>query len=367
MRMKQVTAATIQDALALARQELGADAVLLDSKKNEKGKGVVVTFAVEENDDDLWSIEPALAAPKRPAPKTAPRTKSNPPPIEEETLSRAHDRLERVKPGEPEHAAIALIADAVRYHGIPLAFAERLMARVYKVRLKPDQVIETAEAALAEALDALVVFKPIATAAPRPPARAIMLVGPHGAGKTSSISKLATELTLNKQPLVLISSDLERLGGADSLQQLAEILKCPFHLGDSRAALKSLLAEHQGKSWVLVDSSGTNIYEFTQLKALGELAGLQGIEPVLTCPAGIDTAEAQEMASVFNFLSIERMIITRMDAVRRLGSIFAAQSTGGYALCNYASSAILTDACTPISAAALARFMLRHVRERTSH
>ena len=31
-----------------------------------------------------------------------------------------------------------------------------------------------------------------------------------------------------------------------------------------------------------------NIYEFQQLKALGELAGLQGIEPILTCPAGMD-------------------------------------------------------------------------------
>jgi flagellar biosynthesis protein FlhF len=348
MRMKQITAANIQDALSLARRELGEDAVLLDTKKSGTGKGIIVTFAVEEEDDIL------------------PAVPFNHPPADILPFPTEMPPMAMSTGAEPEHPALTLITEAIRYHGMPLMFAERLLARVYKTRLHPDSVIDAAEAALAEALAAVLVFKPIVTASP-PPTRAIMLVGPHGAGKTSTIAKLATELTLRKQPLVLISCDLERLGGADSLQQLADILKCPFHLGDSRAELKSLLTKYQGKSWVLIDSSGTNIYEFAQLKALGELAGLQGIEPILTCPAGMDASEAQEMAGVFNFLNIERMITTRMDAVRRLGSVFSALSTGGFALSNITSSAILTDACVPLSAAALARFMLRHVRERSSH
>ena len=43
---------------------------------------------------------------------------------------------------------------------------------------------------------------------------------------------------------------------------------------------------------------GANIYEFAQLKALGEFAGLQGVEPILTCAAGMDSAKPLKTASV---------------------------------------------------------------------
>jgi len=74
--------------------------------------------------------------------------------------------------------------------------------------------------------------------------------------------------------------------------------------------------------------------------------------------------EAQEMASVFDFLNIERMLITRLDATRRLTSVFTTLATGGYALSNLSNSASPTDACSPLSPAALSRLMLRHIRER---
>ncbi|MBX9726556.1 MAG: hypothetical protein K2X09_04750, partial [Rickettsiales bacterium] len=107
-------------------------------------------------------------------------------------------------------------------------------------------------------------------------------------------------------------------------------------------------------------------YEFAPMKALGEFASLQQVEPILTCPAGMDADEAQEMASVFDFLAIERMIVTRLDAVRRLKSVFTAVATGGYAFSNLTNSATPTDSCQPLTPIALARLMLRHERERQS-
>lgn len=138
------------------------------------------------------------------------------------------------------------------------------------------------------------------------------------------------------------------MGAADTLAGLCGLLKCSFHIAEDRAALKPLLREYLGRAWVLVDSTGVNIYEFQQLKALGELAGLTGVEPILTCPAGMDApGEAQEMASVLSFLGIERMVATGVDATRRLGSLFTAVHAGGLALANMSNSAKPTEACTP--------------------
>ncbi len=342
MKMKRISAATIKDAMALARRELGDDAVLIDSQK--AGSGVIVTFAIDKADEQLFD-EP-LAAAETVVPFT--------PAIQKPAVSRV----------EMKHPAHALVQEALTYHAVPSVLHTRLMEQAQQAALKPDSLIEVAEQALSYALTANIRFNPIATTSKTAPTRALMLVGPHGAGKTSTIAKLATELTLRKQPVHLVSTDNERLGGAESLQILASLLKCNISVSDSRAHLKALLAKTQGKEWVLIDSSGANIYEFAQLKALGEFASLQGVEPILTCPAGMDPAEAMEMASVFSFVNIERMIITRLDAVRRMGSVFAALTTGGYALADLTNSAVPTDACQPISAPVLARLMLRHVRER---
>ena len=352
MRTKQIHASNMQDALAIARESLGDDAVLLNTQKNSNG--IVVTFAVEDSDDAMLSQ------------------------LLTDDLLDDLDNLDAITPFTPHiprastaqveltHPAMAIVSEALAYHHLPAALVARIEAHIRQQPLKPSSVLEVAETALANALGALIAFTPIATAA-KPPAKALMLVGPHGAGKTSTIAKLAAELTLQKQQVVLISTDMERLGGTDNLHQLADILKCSFYICDTRANLKSLLTQFQNKAWVLIDSTGANIYEFKPLKELGEFASLQGVEPILTCPAGMDADEAQEMAGVFNFLNIERMIITRLDAVRRMGSVFSALTTGGYALSNFTSSAVLSDACSPISPHALARLMLRHVRERMTH
>lgn len=349
MKMKRISAATVADAMTLARKELGDDAVLLETQKSPKGKGVIVTFAIEVEKEVATFLddeEPLIENPADIIPFS--------PQIRKPDVSKV----------EVAHPALALAIEALNYHGVPEELRKKLVATLNKIRLKPDALIDVAETALADAFTQLLSFQPLSTAVPTPPPKALMFVGPHGAGKTSTIAKLATEIALKKLPLAIVSTDRERLAGTDALAKLAEIIGCRFDICDSRAKLKSALAMHVGASWLLIDTSGANIYEFKHMKSLGELATLQGIEPILTCPAGMDADEAREMASVFDFLSIERMIITRLDATRRLNGIFAALATGSYAFSNYSQSASPTDPCQPLTPIALARLMLRHERER---
>lgn len=346
MKMKQIAARDMQEALKFARDELGDEAVLLETKQAAGGKGIVVTFAVDEHEplafDDMFDA-PSVVQPFSPAIARASSAKA-----------------------EINHPAYAIVREALDYHAIPDPLRDQLIRHLQQTDFVAGGLNDVAEHALADALAATISFKSISTGASIPPSRAIMLVGTHGAGKTSTLAKIATELTLHKQRVVMISSDNERMGATDTLAGLCQLLKCGFHIAEDRASLKPLIRDYAGNAWVLIDSTGVNIYEFQQLKALGELAGLQGVEPILTCPAGMDAAEAQEMASVLGFLGIERMIATKVDATRRLSSLFSALSIGGMALANMSSSAKPTQACSPASPAALARLMLRHVRERTA-
>lgn len=344
MKMKQISAASMQEAMRIARDELGEDAVLLDQRSAVGGKGIVVTFAIDESDPLQFDDIPFDTVDVQPF---SPQ------------IVRSTSRL------DIDHPAYAICRDALDYHAIPEQLKQKLTRRLQTGDYVAGGLNDVAERALADAIANELSFSAITTGAVIPPARALMLVGMHGAGKTSALAKLATELTIQKKRVVLISADNERMGAADTLAGLAGLLKAQFHIAETRAALKPLVSEYKGQAWVLIDSTGVNIYEFQQLKALGELAGLQGVEPILTCPAGMDASEATEMAGVLSFLGIERMIATKVDTTRRLGSIFAALNNGGIALANISNSAKPTEACTPASPVALARLMLRHVRERT--
>ena len=110
------------------------------------------------------------------------------------------------------HPTIDIIAGALEMHGVPISLSEKILMHLTKVRFKPDSLIDAAEAALAESLSHAFVFKPIATGAPVAPQKAMMFVGPHGAGKTAAIAKFATELTMHKKRVVIISTDNERMG-----------------------------------------------------------------------------------------------------------------------------------------------------------
>lgn len=352
MKMKHIEARDMQEALKIARSELGEDAVLLHSEKGSAG--IIVTFAIEE-----MEIEDALSAA-----------------LQDDT---PHDYaaapwqqvLPQPAPAAPrifrnDHPALALLNEMMAFHAIPPEMANALQLEIESLKIPLTSTLDAAETLLTKGLAPLLRYAPIKVA-PAANQRAIMLVGPYGAGKTTVIAKLATEFTLKKIPVMLISTDTERMGGIAPLREVADILKCDVLVAENRTQLRNLVKSQLGKHALLIDSAGVNIYRFAELKALGELASLADIEPILTCPAGIDPQEAQEMASVFSFLDIERMILTRVDAARHFASLFAAIHHSPYALASLSASASPADALQACTAELLARHLLTHTREKMAH
>lgn len=102
MKMKKISAANIQEALNLARRELGDDAVLLETRKAPQGKGVIVTFAIDGPDESLFDDDDIYAGNNA---DILPFTADIPRP--------ASARVEL------EHPALALIAESFEYHSVP--------------------------------------------------------------------------------------------------------------------------------------------------------------------------------------------------------------------------------------------------------
>src|SRR5215475_5969560 len=102
MRLKNFTAATMDEAMRRVRQELGDDAVILSTKRNGKG-GVLVTAGLE--DEPLPSEDMAVEdmAADLPQPHDLPAT------------------------GTAPLDGLDLIASRLEFNGVPPTIADRLL------------------------------------------------------------------------------------------------------------------------------------------------------------------------------------------------------------------------------------------------
>lgn len=240
------------------------------------------------------------------------------------------------------------IASCLAYHRVTEQVREKLLGALE--RLHP---VETG-AALAQALAKALSFEPIAF----PSGRSLAVVGPSGAGKTALVARLAVKAKLAGCGLRVLSTDMARAGG---LAQLASLLQplgiepLPIDGGE----LQGVAAMADAATVTLIDTTGINPFRGAEVAELAGLLRAAPIEPVLVLPAGSDAEDAAEMARNFQALGARRLIVTKLDAARRLGGVLAA-AHAGLALADCSCSPLIGKALVPLTAAGLARVLLHH-------
>ncbi len=304
MRLKTFTAPTATKAMAEIRAVLGDDAIIVATR--EEAGSVRVTAALDSAD---IAPEPAGTA-----------------------------------------ASGEAIFEALRRHGVPATLGDVLIERAEEAETGDP------ETRLAGALGRTFRFSPMEHTG-RPRAR--MLVGPPGAGKTQTIAKLAAEALTAGLRVALFTTDSERAGGDARLAGLAKAMGLSAMTVDDPDTLAAGLIGVEGFDLVLIDSVGANHLDVGEMEVMGRYRMCGEIEPVLVLPAGIDPMEAADMARIFGQFGVKRLISTRHDMTRRLGSALAAAQAAGMAFAAFSSTARIKDGLTPASPQGLARSILK--------
>lgn len=288
MRLKTFRAPRMADAMALLRDELGPEAVILATRRT--AHGVEVTAALEPEEPLL--IPPAGAVPL-PAPMRGP----------------------------------------LAFHNAPASLAAAL-----------------GRAPLDQALGRALGFAALPDARERP----LMLVGPAGAGKTLTCAKLAARLVLGGAPPVVTTTDGQRAGATAQLAAFTGVLGLTLAVAQSAGALSKALAHRAPRQPALIDTAGCDPFDPHQAVVLHGLARAVDAELVLVLPAGLDAAEAADLARAFAALGARHLLPTRLDAARRLGAVLAAAEAGPMLITEGGTSPEVVDGLEPLSPARLA-------------
>ncbi|MDE1461519.1 flagellar biosynthesis protein FlhF [Spartinivicinus poritis] len=147
-------------------------------------------------------------------------------------------------------------------------------------------------------------------------------VGPTGAGKTTTIGKLATRYALKHgtDKLALVTMDTFRIGATDQIKTLGKILNVPVKVVEDGQQLQTVLDSFQKKSLVLIDTAGLN-HQDPKLQL--QLSILNQVRPMVRGLLVLSTTSQQQVLQVaYNTYSQTRLVggvLTKLDEASRLG------------------------------------------------
>ncbi|CAH2600391.1 Flagellar biosynthesis protein FlhF [Rhodovastum atsumiense] len=192
----------------------------------------------------------------------------------------------------------------------------------------------------------------------QPGAKPLLLVGPPGAGKTLSVARLATRLVMGGITPLVITTDGRRAGAAEQLAAFTRLLGLQLLVASTPPALARGLAHRAQAAPVLIDTPGTDPFDPAQREETMALAGIAEAEPVVVLPAGLDAAEAADLAGAYAAWGARKLIATRLDQARRLGGVLAA-AQAGLALAEAGIGAGAADGLVPLTPDLLATRLLQ--------
>lgn len=320
MRLKSFYAKTMTEAMQMVRDMLGEDAVIVATREERGGAGGVHVTA---------AVEPAFELNKNGA-------------------AESNDWLQ-YDDEQDEFAVAEELTEVMLRHNVPEDVMDNVISCATVIGMENPGI------ALIAAIEHLFNFRPLPVKAHN---KAIMMVGPPGAGKTIAVAKMAARSAMNGLSVGVVSCDTVRAGGVEQLQSFTNLLNIDLKKAASAKELQAVLASMRGVDQILIDSPGINPFSTDDIKTLARFLNSDGIDPYLVMPAGIDAEEAGEMARAFATLGVNTLIPTRVDMARRLGSILAAAHSGSLALADASNTPKVADGLFSLTPKSLATLLM---------
>ncbi len=154
--------------------------------------------------------------------------------------------------------------------------------------------------------------------------RIIILAGPTGVGKTTTLAKLAAIFSLRYDMNVgLITEDTYRIAAAEQLKTYAEILGIPLRVIYSPEEVTEALNLYSEKDVVFIDTAGKSPNDQSDKEILTQLINLSGSKEVfLVISSTTDYKNCKKIIDKYNFLNDYKLIFTKLDETENMGIVF---------------------------------------------
>lgn len=155
----------------------------------------------------------------------------------------------------------------------------------------------------------------------------IVLVGPTGVGKTTTIPKIAAIHLKSGKKVSFVTIDNYRIAAVDQLNKYAEIMKVPFASASTPEALRAEIRKMEQSSILFVDTMGRSPKGAEDIIALSKYFSTVGrfdIDIQLVMSSTVKYNDALSILDAFKLTNYKGVILTKLDETDYLASSVSA-------------------------------------------
>lgn len=177
--------------------------------------------------------------------------------------------------------------------------------------------------------------------------KVIILVGPTGVGKTTTVAKIAAKYcsssSLNDNyglRVRMITIDSYRIKAREQLETYGEYMDVPVFRANKLEDLEDLLATSKGEAdVVLIDTIGFSPLDFKRIAQMRAMLDLRGwpVEVYLTMSATTKASDMCVIMDQFETFQYSSVVLTKTDETKKIGNFISALSE------RHKSLAFITD------------------------
>jgi flagellar biosynthesis protein FlhF len=342
-------APTYKEAVLSAKMELGSDVYILGRKEVKEG-GFLGLFSrslteitVAKNEDVISSIEKKGKKENDTVTrtdgkgKTASGESNQSSPEEEETrehtivlkeLNEIKSRLEKMadhRSKDKNNSYLEKLIMDLTGNDFSNEFISRIRAK-FECELSLSEVQDPKvleEKLKGYILNSIDTAGPIEIREGKP--AVVVLVGPTGVGKTTTIAKLsATYGIIQKRKVEMLTIDSYRIAAIEQLGKYAELMQIPYTVINTREEFKHTIMNSTSEI-IFVDTAGRSQKNNLGLAEMRNI--LDGVKTNLDIQLVISATtkyrDALDIMTRFNQLMYNKVIITKLDETNTIGSLLS--------------------------------------------
>ncbi|MDR1429747.1 MAG: flagellar biosynthesis protein FlhF [Spirochaetaceae bacterium] len=231
----------------------------------------------------------------------------------------------------PSHGTVDRLTEVLALNDFSHAYIRHITGRIKKeITLEALDNYEEVEEQVVDWIGESIPIYSEETFHPKP--RILVLVGPTGVGKTTTIAKLAAMYNIGNSashPLSvrLINIDNYRIGAKQQLETYSSIMDIPLSNITNHEELRKTIALYTGDAdLILVDTIGKNPQDGVELAKMKQLLSACGsrAEVHLALSATTKASDIADLLRQFEPFGYRSVIITKLDETSRVGNVLSA-------------------------------------------
>jgi flagellar biosynthesis protein FlhF len=365
MRIKSYFADSVEHAIQQARQELGAEAMLITSRRSAPEARSLGAYEV------VFGLHAAsigerkrISRPAAALPNEVSRDLSGELQNLRVQLQEIKKTLQGSRGAETGLTDCEELFEELVSNDLARPVAQDIVSTAARLR---DQLSRdpTAPATALRAYAAEVVSNKLEFAPPFQKAsgekaspeapRVVAFTGPPGAGKTTTLIKIAIrECLTGRHPVRILSVDPYRVAAHERLRSLATLVGVGFSAINSTPEFLAALEESRSKSVVLVDTPG---YSLSEMDGAEEIAAALTRVPNkqihLVLPASMKREDLMRAVRAYAAFKPDYLLFTKLDETASLGAVLSTALEAAKPLSFFASGQNIPEDIEPAHARGL--------------